>query len=303
MRFCFWLCVFGLVRCGGLSSSTCGAPGDVVVSELGVRGQSFVELFNASSGTVDLAALVLSLAGSGKARDTKVDGRLEPGSYVSVDVTSLADDGGYVILRCSGTGDVIDTVTYGGTSAQTLALDGSQPPDAASNDATAMWCAQTASPGAANAPCALAGCAAVDARPAIEGDLLITEVMGNPEGADAQAEWVEVYVEADEDIALAGLSFVHERPDGTLRMFELGCDVVAAASYAVLQPADLALYNSASTTLSVLAADGTVIDRVALPSLTADGQVAVRNGVNESLFCLLPEDEATPGAAGTCPAS
>ena len=294
-----WTFVIACVGCSGVDESACPLPGEIVVTELGVRGDAYVELFNASESRVALGALSLSIAGSGKARDTTLDGAIEPGGYVAATVPSLADDGGTVSLRCSATDDVVDAVLYEGTKDAVLALDGSQTPDAAANDSARMWCAQTASPGSANGRCALAGCDGVDARAAQPGDLLITEVSANPKGADAGLEWVEVFGAADEDVTLAGLELVNERADGSARTFPLGCEVVAAGAYIVLKPEGLALYNSADTRVSVIAADETLVDSIALPSFASEGQVAVRDG---DTVCLVAEAAATPGAAGTCPA-
>ena len=291
--FCLALCV----SCGGAGVDVCSVmPGDVVITELGVRGESYVELFAVRD--VELSQLVVAIAGTGRARDTSLDGTLQAGDYASIPVDAIADDGGTVVLRCSSSSDVVDRVVYERTSATVLALDGGDdPPDAAANDDVRAWCPQVASAGEPNARCPLADCPDSGARLVVAGDLLITEANGNPKGADAGNEWVEINVAAAEDITLAGLALVHAREDGTSRRWALGCDVVPAGSYVVLRPDELALYNTSGTTLSVIASDDTPIDSVALPSLSSDGQVAMRDG---DAFCLVAEVDATPGRAGAC---
>lgn len=289
--------------CSGPSVGDCGVlPGALVITELGVRGDPYVEVY--AREDVQLSAVSLAIAGSGDARDiTLTSDALAAGSYMRFDVSALPDDGGLVVLRCTSTDDVIDTVTYARTPAEVLALDGSQLPDAASNDVATMWCAQAASPGAANARCPLSGCDIGDARTPVRGEVLVSEVLGNPRGADGGQEWVELFIAADEDIALGGLTLLHQRVDTSSRSFALDCEIASAGSYAVVRPEGLALYNSAETSLSVVADNGEVVDAVGLPSLAHDGEVAVRADPSSTTFCLVPQDAATPGAAGACPDS
>jgi len=51
----------------------------------------------------------------------------------------------------------------------------------------------------------------------LPGDLVITEVMPNPEGADDGKEWFEVYNATSTTINLRGLTLVYSRADGTSR--------------------------------------------------------------------------------------
>jgi hypothetical protein len=51
----------------------------------------------------------------------------------------------------------------------------------------------------------------------LPGDLVITEVMPNPEGADEGKEWFEVYNATSATIDLRGVTLVYSRADGTSR--------------------------------------------------------------------------------------
>lgn len=68
----------------------------------------------------------------------------------------------------------------------------------------------------------LAACSDDDSGNACEanllpGDLVITEVMPNPEGADSGKEWFEVYNATSSTIDLRGVTLVYSRADGTSR--------------------------------------------------------------------------------------
>lgn len=49
----------------------------------------------------------------------------------------------------------------------------------------------------------------------LPGDLVITEIMANPAGADSGREWFEIYNAGPEEVDLQGVLLVHSREDGT----------------------------------------------------------------------------------------
>src|SRR5690349_2823438 len=107
-----WVCFLGLlcVRCGGFAADApCAVgAGELVITELGVRGDSYVEIY--ASVAADLAALTLSVAGSGAAHAASISGHIVAGEYLTQPVRTLADGGGALTLSC-GT-SVIDAVSY-----------------------------------------------------------------------------------------------------------------------------------------------------------------------------------------------
>jgi hypothetical protein len=63
-----------------------------------------------------------------------------------------------------------------------------------------------------------AGCAAPDAGPSCRfgpGDLVITEIMADPNGADDGLEWLEIVNAGPQPVDLAGLTLVASRADGS----------------------------------------------------------------------------------------
>jgi hypothetical protein len=275
-----WGLLFGLacVRCGGFAADApCSvAPGGLVITELGVRGQSYVEVYG--DVAADLATLSLSVAGSGAARSVPLSGRVVAGAYLTQPVKALADDGGSLTLACGSA--VIDSVSYAAVKSDVVALDGDMAPDATANDDASLWCAQAGTPGGPNDPCNTCAGRAPEA-----GELLIVAVLANPKGADAGNEWVRVYVVADEEISFAGLTLVHSESTGTSRRWALDCQTGEPGDTVELHPDKLALYNADDTTLSLLS-DDVIIDSAELPSLVKDGTVAVLDG----LWCVADEN-------------
>lgn len=198
--------------------------------------------------------------------------RIEPGAYfvlgrdraqltaVPVDYAygealgPLPGDGARVTLRC----DVIevDAVAYPAAApGAAVGMDGAQAPDAMANDEVARWCAASqefapgllGSPGASNQVCAGApgdvppdpdaceegGAVRAIVAPAV-GDLVITELMPNPEAVpDAQGEWLELYVARDVD--LNGLTLGADAGDaGDIVIAGTACVRAAAGSHLVL---------------------------------------------------------------------
>lgn len=181
--------------------------------------------------------------------------------------------------------------------------------------------------------------AAVDAGPLpSQGDVLITEVMFNPTGAEPKTEWVEVFNASQAPQRLTGLTL----KDGSDRVHVIGGDVtLAPGQYAVLAndraeavvalvPAGVIVYEYAT--------QGPVADRIQLANsgtgavfLTAPGGVEIAQaryialGVGASgasaqlktltyadsklaaAWCtsgtawVATSDKGTPGAASDCP--
>jgi hypothetical protein len=198
--------------------------------------------------------------------------RIEPGAYfvlgrdraqltgLPVDYTygdalgPLPHDGGRVTLRC----DVIevDAVTYPAAApGVAVGMDGARVPDAVANDEVARWCAASqgfapdllGSPGASNEVCAGApdvppapdsceedGAVRAIVAPAI-GDLVITEIMPNPEAVpDAQGEWLELYVARDVDLNGLTVSAEAGGDAGDVVIGDAACVRAAAGSHLVL---------------------------------------------------------------------
>jgi hypothetical protein len=210
-------------------------------------GSEWFEIYNASTTALDLAGVSLVLSktdGSDEKLHTMTELVVEPGDYVVVgdvltelkpawvdygygnDLGSMVNGGGLLAVQCDG--DAIDELAYpeadsaGGVS---TILDGNIAPDALANDDAARLCASTSgfaeasnligSPGEANDACNVTvpgtcldrGSARPVVSPAL-GDLVLTEVMADPEGADGDQEWFEVYVATAIDLngVTAGLS-------------------------------------------------------------------------------------------------
>ncbi|HTR51217.1 MAG TPA: lamin tail domain-containing protein [Kofleriaceae bacterium] len=67
------------------------------------------------------------------------------------------------------------------------------------------------------------------------GDLVVTEVMANPVGADPGHEWFEIYNASERALDLAGLAITHSRPDGsTAKVHRITELALAPARYAAL---------------------------------------------------------------------
>jgi hypothetical protein len=195
-------------------------------------GKEWFELFNASSRALDLRGLTLghSRADGSRAQvHTMRAVEVPPGGYLVLG-NSPADllpahvgygygvelgefpnsEPGRLSLACAG--QEIDVAQHPrARSGRSRALDGGEGPDAVANDEPARWCeAQTAeyepgafgSPGQPNEDCevALPGrCleqgALRDTVSPQPGDLVITELMPNPDKVDdALGEWVELRV-------------------------------------------------------------------------------------------------------------
>lgn len=289
-----WSVVIALtcVCCGGFAGDEpCAVDtGQLVITELGVRGQSYVELY--SYVDVDLATLSLSVAGSGAPRAAPLSGAMTPGQYLAQPVRTLANAGGYLKLTCGST--VIDTVSYLAVKSDVIAFDGDEVPDADANDDLSLWCAQDGTPGEPNEPCN---------RVVIEpGDVLISEVLRSPVGPNSGHQWIELYAVADAEID--GL-VVTEVGSSTRRWTVVASETVPAGTFVVLPVGGVAdprlkgsadLYASTAT-MSLLAGD-VVIDSVVIDcgkNGTSCGRAGM--GVDDPLCVINPP---SPGEENTC---
>lgn len=242
----------------------------------------------------------------------------------------LSNTSGLIVIQC---GEVeVDRVAYGkdvdgagapleGVSwqlASGLVVPGM---GAQLNDVAGNWCESTqveafttaeerGTPGAANGPCPIAGqCTSGQTSRAVvkpaAGQLVVTEVFANNEGADDKAkEWFEIHALAAFD--LNGLVFEHSTTG--VRTYEVvseACLSVTAGDYVVVggsvEPTEnggiadmayafgsgLTLYNDAAV-MTVKDADGLVLHTASHPTSGSKGGVAVQ---------LKPGMEADPTAA------
>lgn len=75
--------------------------------------------------------------------------------------------------------------------------------------------------------------------PLLPGDLVITEFMANPTGADTGKEWIEIYNPTDAEIDLSGVLLRFRRADGSSERIHQIQDVsIGAGEYLVLGDAD-----------------------------------------------------------------
>jgi hypothetical protein len=230
-------------------------PGDLVITEVMASvsgadtGKEWFEVFNATGRPLDLAGLELwssAATGSGAASHTMAGDRARFGDRAwlvlggvaadaapawvdypyGADLGSLRDSGGRLWLACEGT--EIDAVTWEETDEGTSRQVSRDALSAAGNDAPAAWCDSTrafpdgaaagtelATPGAANDDCQAAPACT---RPPVAGDLVITEVMADPEKPieDDDGEWIEVLLTRTVD--LQGVDFGTVNGDGSLKV-------------------------------------------------------------------------------------
>lgn len=201
---------------------------------------------------------------------------------------SLRNSEAALSIRCGET--IIDRVAYANTSdGRALELDGRLIPDGEANDDASHWCfaPETAievspgnfgTPGAPNSPCEEAPvegtCDESGTRRALDqpeaGEVLITEWMANPRGADGELEWVEVLFTESAD--LNGIQLGAQSDSLSAPLSEDGCFPVDAGTRVVFgaSPAaaarvdaelDFSLGNTADRSI-VVAVENMVLDRV-----------------------------------------
>ena len=233
---CFF---FALLSCGSdpIGELPCSSllAGDLVITEVMSNpmgqdgGNEYIEIYNASSRTLSLASLKLSIVQDdipSTRSYTFGETELIAEEYLTLGDTTIADQpehidiaydsalgsllnsGGQLGLFCGSTS--IDIATYPQSGdGQASVLDGAVPPDAANNDDATGFCDSEnafsadifGSPGSANQSCGgstSSGC--VDPSgptrapvvPAL-GELIITEIMPNPGTvSDNDGEWFEL---------------------------------------------------------------------------------------------------------------
>jgi len=241
-------------------------------------GKEWIEIYNTTDAAIDLEGLTLAISRLDGASDhSHTIGALtvSPHDYVVLgnvapefvaghldygygdDLRELFNtDGGTLAIRC-GTAS-IDEASYGdATAGRSIGFDGGIAPDYTANDDATRWCATPedagfafedanyGTPGAANYDCPGGGDGMCDdhgtRRPAIApvpGDLVITEVMPDPDGttetpvADADGEWFEVLATAEIDLNGVELG----------RIGSTDLDVVVSSSCLHLTPGAYAIF-------------------------------------------------------------
>ncbi|MEO0459985.1 MAG: lamin tail domain-containing protein [Myxococcota bacterium] len=317
-----------------------------------LAGIEWIELHNAGSEAALLDSWVLRVQGGGAPRDLTLGpdwvvpggdffvlgGR---GSETSPEVMGtagfqLTNAGATIELRCAD--DVIARVDYGERGGIPAPYQGSSAfldGDALSGDepTSAEWCTEALSGQVANPPTPGRMNDACRAEPTCEGepaaataspgDLVISEVFADPEGADGDREWLEIINRSDRTIDLDGLSIVN-RSDGErswtlagegcipiepLAAMVFGASVELGANGGVtvdVGVGGLSLYNRASTLELVW--NGQVIDQ-ALLAAPQTGRSMVRLDLSPrsdglaSAFCPAAdggefEGFGTPGTEG-----
>ncbi|HVK84684.1 MAG TPA: hypothetical protein VM513_11285 [Kofleriaceae bacterium] len=204
-------------------------------------GNEWFELHNTSSRPLDLTGLgvVHSRTDDSMARQFEMKPvTIQPGQYLVLGNTAedlrqpwvdvgyangLGDfynsGGGKLALRCGAT--EIDAAIYENVKAgESRQLDGGRPPDYTVNDDQGNWCAAAhdsastftpdnyGTPGGPNGDCEIIVPGMCDDGTSLRpveapgvGDLVITEVMPNPDAVDdANGEWFEVRVNRDVDL-------------------------------------------------------------------------------------------------------
>ncbi|MEZ4365400.1 MAG: lamin tail domain-containing protein [Kofleriaceae bacterium] len=243
------------------------------------EGREWFEIYNATDRTLDLAGVTLRLSrpDGTKAKVATLSTLIvAPGDYVVVGnvlpelkpawvdygyAAALGDlyntDGGLLAVGCGGVD--LDVATYDavvvGSSQQ---FDGSAAPDYTANDDLANWCPATpelstefepanyGTPGEPNQDCEVVVpgmCLDGDTlRPTVAptaGDLVITEIMANPDGVDdAFGEWFELLATADVDLNGVGLDRAGDAREPDLLGGERCLHVAAGERVVVARSAD-----------------------------------------------------------------
>jgi len=280
-------CLLALAACAPEDPDTSGAecpanllPGDIVITEIFAdaegadEGLEWFELYNATDAAIDLAGVELVHAradDTGARSHIVADGTtIDAGQYLVVggvlpefapahvdysyanDLGSLRNTDGKLAVGCNVV--EVDAVTYGeSVSGASLSLDGSNPPNATSNDDQANFCPSTiqgafggfGSPREANERCEGGGSSndtgqcsdggtQRDPVAPAPGALVITEVMPNPAAVgDGDGEWVELLATASFD--LNGLELGRVVADGANQTLDAGeCLSVDAGDRIVL---------------------------------------------------------------------
>jgi hypothetical protein len=304
----------------------------------------YIELFNATEASFALDGLTLATSkadGTSPKAHRFIGISIEAGGYFVVGnapagsmpahvdysygktLGSLRNSDAIVSVHCGAM--LIDQVSYERTvDGRALELDGRFAPDHELNDEAANWCATPkgvdaitdgnfGTPGASNSPCevvqvegtCLEGVAGRAIRMPVPGEVKITEWMPNPEGADADFEWVEVRFDTDTDLNAFQLG---PAPDALKAVIEqedcfpvgAGVRVVFGASPAAAPRVDaeleFSLGNSGERGI-IAGVDGIVLDRVDYDG-TVEG-TAWQVDPHGELCLALPRDEYMADNFGT----
>ena len=313
----------------------------------------YIELFNATGALLALDGLTLAASradGASPQSHRLIEGSVVGDGYVvlgNAPVTSLPEHIHYsygaslgslrnsdvlLAVRCGGL--LIDQVHYDRTAdGRALEFDGRLAPDHELNDDAGHWCTTPegvaefsegnfGTPGSTNSPCETVRveglCVEDGSRREIRvpepDEVRITEWMANPEGADADFEWVEAYFDGDADLNGFQLG---PAPD-TLKVvidqeecFPVGAGarVVFGASPAAAPRVDASLKFSLGNSgprAIIAAAEGVALDRVDYDS-TVEGVAWQLDPYGD--VCLARADDeyldanfGTPGMANPeCP--
>ena len=224
--------------------------GDLVITEIlanpsgADEGNEYFEIFNPSTSPVDLTGLALIASrDDGMNENTHVmrSTTIAAGQYFVIggvldefkpsyvdygaanDLT-LRNSKGRLALQCQG--NLVDEVTYeSAPDGASLELNGAEAPNHIRNDEAANFCTSEVefnelfkgTPGMANSSCGNVvqgmcddnGTMRETVKPTV-GDVIVTELMPNPEGSDGDGEWIEVLALADFDLNGLGV----QRGDG-----------------------------------------------------------------------------------------
>ena len=204
-------------------------PHDLVISEVypspNTGEREWVELYNATAGTIDLTNWTM-LEGGGST--TNLTGEISPGEYLVFYKSSLNNAGDLITLK-DATAQVIDEVSYGdwddgfsadnasaprkGESIIRLDLENSYDIDFQDYDITlepTMAMVNVYTPpfeeieDEAPEPVEEVLPELTEVVEALPTTLKITEIFPNPTDSDAGAEWIELYNYGDADVNLNG---------------------------------------------------------------------------------------------------
>jgi Lamin Tail Domain len=304
----------------------------------------YIEVFNARANLLPLDGLTLIASrsdGTGSEAHRFTGASIAAGTYFVVGnapvdempahvdysyegtLGSLRNADGAIAIRCGEV--IIDQVSYERTvDGRALELDGRLAPDHDLNDEASHWCTTPqgvrevspgnfGTPGATNSPCEVVplegmcrdGTSWRAPNEPEQGDVRITEWMANPEGADADFEWVEVLFASDTDLNGFQLG---SAPDSLSAIIEdeacfpvgAGSRVVFGASPTAAPRVDAELRLSLGNTgpRSIVAGiEGVILDEVGYTG-TVEG-VAWQIDSSQAVCLALPVDEYLPGNFGT----
>lgn len=246
---------------------------------------------------------------------------------------ALGNTLGGLAIACRGA--LIDEVWYGTenglpepTEGRTLSLEGDVAPDAHLNDSASYWCegaveyspGNLGSPGRANTACGFVSCndteGARDINHPILGNLVISEVLINPDGVDNNKEWIEIYIAGTEPVDLNRVVISSTRPDGSdmdsAEVSGVSCVEALPGEYLVIGASDdlelngnlqvdavapgLAFFNDAGAPISI-SRRGELLDEVILPEPIAGRSFSLDAGM------LTHDGNDLPGAFCESPLS